>query len=87
MQIRIEPHTLKRALERGANEHEIIEVLNNGTTVVAKEGRSAKAKVFEFNALRNEKHYHQKKIEVYFIIEALTIVTITVYVYYGKWEE
>lgn len=86
MQIRIEPHTLKRAMERGATEEEIIEVLTNGVTVAAKEGRLAKSKVFRFNALRNGKHYLQKRVEVYFIIEASTIITVTVYVYYGKWE-
>ena len=87
MQIRIESHTLKRALERGANEQEITEVLTTGTSVTAKEGRLAKTKVFGFNAIRNGKHYHQKRIEVYFILEDSTIVTVTVYVYYGKWEE
>ncbi len=87
MQIRIEPHTLKRAMERGATEEEVNVVLNEGETINAKAGRSAKAKVFEFNALRNGKHYPQKRVEVYFIIEGDTIITITVYVYYGEWED
>ncbi len=57
MQIRIEPYTLKRAIERGATEEEINEVITNGEPVSAKAERLAKAKVFEFNALRNGKHY------------------------------
>jgi hypothetical protein len=36
MEIIIEPHTLIRALERGANEDEIIDVINNGNESEAK---------------------------------------------------
>ena len=52
MEIRIDPHTLERALERGASESEIKEVLSNGVAVPAKQGRLAKSHVFSFNRER-----------------------------------
>lgn len=45
MEIRIEPHTLQRAEERGTSVQEIEDVLHTGTEVPAKGGRRAKAKV------------------------------------------
>lgn len=86
MKIQIEPHTLERAEERGANKSEIIDVITNGITSTAKMNRLAKFKVFDFNSLRNNKFYEQKRIEVIYTIENDTYVTITVYVFYGKWE-
>lgn len=87
MQIIIDPHTLIRANERGASEEEIKDVLLNGTPSIAKKNRSSKWKVFSFKAERNEKFYEQKRIEVIFIQEFGNIITVTVYVYYGKWNE
>lgn len=86
MKIQIEPHTLERAEERGANKSEIIDVILNGNKTSAKLNRLAKFKVFDFNSLRNNKYYEQKRIEVIYTIENDTYVTITVYVFYGKWE-
>jgi hypothetical protein len=85
MQIKIEEHTLIRAEERGASNTEIMEVLNSGSEIEAKKGRYGKSKVFEFNNLRNNKFYKQKRIEVIYTIEDEQIVTITVYVFYGEW--
>ena len=48
MRIQMEPHTLERALERGANEEEIIETLRKVRPVVAKSGRFGKVKAFQF---------------------------------------
>ena len=86
MNIVIEPHTLQRASERGASEVEIIDVLNTGFDITAKNNRFAKAKIFNYNKMWNLKHYQQKRIEVIYTIESDIIVTITVYVFYGKWE-
>ena len=36
VQIQIDPHTLERAKERGTNEEEIQDVINNGVTISAK---------------------------------------------------
>jgi hypothetical protein len=37
-------------------------------------------------SIRLGKFYEQKKVEVFYIIEKDTIITVTVYVFYGKWE-
>ena len=84
MKIQIEPHTLQKAIERGATEKEIIEVLESGINILGKYGRPGKFKVFLFNNKRIGRYYEQKKIEVYYVIERETIFTITVYVFYGK---
>ena len=87
MKIKIEPHTLKRADERGASKDEIYDVIAKGIEIATKNNRLGKYKVYEFNNQRNNLYYEQKKVEVYFIIENNIIITITVYVFYGKWEE
>jgi len=69
-----------------ASEAEIIDVLTTGFQIDAKYNRSAKGKIFDYNQKRNEKYYDQKRIEVYYILERETLITITVYVFYGKWE-
>ena len=84
MKIQIEPHTLERANERGAPEEEIIDTLQTGEAVEAKKNRLAKSKVFSFQQNRNGKFYEEKKIEVIYIVENDVIITITVYVFFGK---
>ena len=85
MQIIIDPHTLQRASERGASENEIKDVLQTGTPSFAKGGRKSKSKVYDFNKEWSGKHYEQKKIEVIFTEQGESIITVTVYVFYGKW--
>jgi hypothetical protein len=46
----------------------------------------AKSKIFPFKDYRNGKYYEQKKIEVYYVIEHNEIITVTVYVFFGKFE-
>jgi hypothetical protein len=86
MIIQIDPHTLERAHERGADEDEIYEVLNYGESIPAKYDRQGKSMILDFQRERNGKYYPHKKVEVYYIIENQTIITVTVYVFYGKWE-
>jgi hypothetical protein len=86
MNYQIDPHTLERADERGATRQEIIDVIETGDPVAAKYGRLAKSKLFAFQQERLGKYYEQKRIEVIYTIENETAVTITVYVFYGKWE-
>lgn len=64
MKIQIDPHTLERALERGADEEEIADVVETGFAVPAKYGREGKAKIYNFNQRRHGKYYEQKRIEV-----------------------
>ena len=84
MKIQIEPHTLIRAIERGATEYEIIETINNGINILGKSGRLGKSKVFLFENERNGKYFIEKKLDVYYLIENDIIITITVYAFYGK---
>ncbi|GAA4748334.1 DUF4258 domain-containing protein [Flavisolibacter ginsenosidimutans] len=86
MEIRIEPHTLEKAKERGASEKEIIETLQSGTAVKAKAGRLAKSKIFSFNMERLGKFYEEKQIQVIYAIENNAMITVTVYVYYGTFQ-
>jgi len=87
VKILIDPHTLERAEERGTNEEEINDVINTGTPIPAKYNRLAKAKIYSFQGRRHGKFYEQKKVEVYYLIERDFAITVTVYVFYGKWEE
>lgn len=86
MKIQIDLHTLERAEERGTNEDEIKDVINTGFFIPAKYGRMGKAKVYEFKQSRLNKYYEQKRVEVFYTIEGNEIITVTVYVFYGKWE-
>ena len=85
--IQIDPHTLERATERGTNRDEIIDVLTSGFDVPVKSHRKGKAKVFDYNKKRLGRFYEQKRIEVIYTIESDKIITITAYVFYGKWRK
>ena len=87
MEIQIDPHTLERAEERGTNEEEIKDVIRIGFSLPAKYGRLGKAKIYEFKQNRLNRYFEQKRVEVFYTIEGDIIVTVTVYVFYGKWEE
>jgi hypothetical protein len=86
MKIQIDAHTLEKAAERGANESEIMDVIETGIIIDAKYGRIGKAKVFEFSRERHGRFYDQKRVEVFYLMEGELAVTVTVYVFYGKWE-
>lgn len=38
-------------------------------------------------AERQGKHYPQKRVEVYYLMEKNVAVTVTVYAFYGEWEK
>lgn len=86
MEIQIDTHTLERAKERGTSEEEIKDVIRTGFVIPAKYGRMGKVKLYEFERKRQGKYYDQKRVEVFYAIEKDKIVTVTVYVFYGKWE-
>jgi len=52
MEIRIDPHTLERADERGTNEEEIEDVIKTGFAIVGKYGRRGRAKIYDTKAAR-----------------------------------
>lgn len=85
--VQIDPHTLERAAERGTDEAEIRDVLATGFLVPARYGRIGKTKVYAFGRERGGRIYPQKRVEVYYLQEAERIVTVTVYVFYGRWEQ
>ncbi|MCK4277563.1 MAG: DUF4258 domain-containing protein [Desulfurellaceae bacterium] len=87
MKVQVDPHTLERAKERGTNEKEIIDVIHTGSPIPAKYGRIGKAKIYDFKQKRHGKYYEQKRVEVFYIMEGDSIITVTVYVFYGKWGE
>lgn len=87
MKIQIEPHTLQRAEERGTNITEIQIVLEQGKEIPARGNRKAKAKVFTFKQERLGKYYEEKRVEVVYVEENNTIITVTVYVFYGEWKD
>ncbi|MBM3705515.1 MAG: hypothetical protein FJW66_03220 [Actinobacteria bacterium] len=87
MKIKIEPHTLIRAKERGTNKKEILEVIKTGREVSARYGKIAKHKIYNFNKKWLGKYYQQKMVKVFYMIRENTIITVTVYVFYGKWEK
>ena len=86
MRIRIESHTLVRATERGATETEIVDVMRTGTPLPVRDGRWRKGKTYDFRQMRLGKFYDQKRIEVVYVVDRGEMVTVTVYVFYGKWE-
>ena len=87
MQVLIPPHTLLRAEERGTSEHEIHDVLESGEPLPAQRNRFRKMKTYTFAQLRLGKFYEQKRVEVIYTVEKANMVAVTVYVFYGKWEE
>ncbi|OFV96994.1 MAG: hypothetical protein A3H28_07350 [Acidobacteria bacterium RIFCSPLOWO2_02_FULL_61_28] len=86
MLIRINPHTLERAAERGATKDEVEDVIRTGTPIPAKRNRQAKEKVFDFRRQRQNVYYDQKKVQVIYVLQEAVAMTVTVYVFYGKWE-
>jgi hypothetical protein len=87
VKIQIDPHSLERAEERGTNEQEITDVLRTGFQVAARRGRLGKAKVYGFERERHGRYYEQKRVEVFYVLERECVITVTVYVFYGKWEK
>jgi hypothetical protein len=97
-EIQIDPHTLRRAEERGVSVQEIEIVIREGEPLQASRGREAKFKVFDFYSIWNGRYYEQKKVTVvgsvlrvllghYPVVYLLgsAIVTVTVYAFYGRW--
>jgi hypothetical protein len=86
MEVRLEPHTLERAEERGTNRKVVEDVLTNEFEFSAHGGRKGKARIYDFNRERLGKYYKQKRVEVIYAEEKNMLITVTVYVYYGEWK-
>jgi hypothetical protein len=86
MEIRIEPHTLKRARERGVSPEQIEDVLRTGELSPAYGGRSAKSKVYAYDDIWMGRRYDHQLVKVIYAVEGGLIVTVTVVASYGRWE-
>lgn len=42
--------------------------------------------IYDFKQNRHGHYYEQKRVEVFYTMERDVIVTVTAYVFYGKWE-
>ena len=60
---------------------------HTGFAISGKYDRMGKAKIYDFKQKRHNEYYEQKRVEVFYTIERNVIITVTVYVFYGKWEE
>jgi len=87
LRIQIEPHTLERAGERGANARQIEDVLRTGTPVAAGGGRLARAKIYDYHGLWKGRYYDQQMVKVIYAVEDDLMITVTVVVHYGRWSE
>ena len=54
--------------------------------IPAKHGRLGKAKIYLFQRMWRGTFYEQKRVEVIYTVEKDVVITVTVYVFYGKWE-
>ena len=80
-------HAWDRIRKRGTNLSEVKKVLNKGKTGEAKYPKKAKEMVFLYNKKWQNKFYPEKKVKVIYTEEEEKLTVITVYVYFGKWEE
>ena len=86
MEIQIDPHTFTCAVEQGISEEEIGDAINTGFAIPRKDGRVGRCKVYDFQQTRHGRYYEQRRVEVFYTIEQHTIITVTVYVLYGRLE-
>lgn len=61
MEIRIDPHTMERAGERGSNEDEIRAVIKTGFSIPAKKCRLGRARIYDFKQRRLGRYYEEKR--------------------------
>ncbi|MBE0415039.1 MAG: DUF4258 domain-containing protein [Dehalococcoidia bacterium] len=87
MKVIIIDHARERIQERGATEEEVRETLSKGKELKAAGKRTVKEMVFPFNARWQGRFYPRKKLRVIYAEQGDDLVVITVYTYFGKWEE
>ena len=87
MKIQIDPHTLERAEERGTDDAEIRDVIETGFSIAARGKRYGKAKIYDYGESHGGRQYKQKRVEVIYVVEDDKIVKVTVFVFYGEWED
>lgn len=78
--VRLHNHAQERMIERGANESEVIDTVEQGETFPGKYGRTGFRRNFPFNDSWRGKHYDTKQIEAYAVKEDEDWLVITVIV-------
>ena len=76
--IKIHAHAKERMAERGINEKEVIETLENGESFPVKFGRNGFRRNFIFNGLWRGKSYNIKQVEIITVNEYNDVIVITV---------
>ena len=82
MNVKLHPHAVERAAERGTTEGEIIETVLHGEHFPAKHGREGFRRTAIFNSTWQDKHYYAKQIECYAVNEVDDWIVISVLVKY-----
>ncbi len=80
--VAIHPHAKARALERGASEREVINVVEAGEVFPAKYGRTGFRKSIVYNDTWQGSHYYVKQIECFAVQENEDWLVISVLVKY-----
>jgi flagellar biosynthesis/type III secretory pathway protein FliH len=80
--IRLTKHAQQQCIERGTNEQEITEAIQNGTKQSAKQGREKYQIIIQTNSYWQGKYYSLKKVAPIVIENQQEIIVITVYTYY-----
>ena len=78
MVIKFEPHAIIRMRQRGTEEAEVEETINNGEKTPAKYGRSGFKMDFTYKAKWNNKYYETKQVTTYVEQENDSLIVITV---------
>ena len=78
MSVRLHPHALERLMERGAEEREVVETVEQGEQFPAKYGRTGFRRNFSFDGEWRGRKYLTKQIEAYAVKEDADWLVITV---------
>lgn len=76
--VKLHPHAQERLFERGINETEVAETVEEGESFPAKYGRMGFRRNFSFNGVWRGKHYATKQIEAYAVKDGDDWVVITI---------
>jgi len=82
MKIKLDPHAIVRAEERGAAVEEIYDTVNSGEVFPAKQGREGFRKNFIYQNTWLGKYYENKQLEVFAVNKDNEWIVITVIVKY-----
>ncbi len=87
MVITFSPHAFESMEERGVTQEEVEITVAEGQAAQARAARKAKAKVFTQGYPWKGRLYPHKRVRVIYAEVREDIVVVTVYGYYGRWEE